>query len=360
MKEKITIKKVDQSRLPQLDFNNIPFGQVFSDHMFVVDYKDGEWKDARIEPFGPMYMHPATMSLHYGQAIFEGMKAFKTDEGQPVFFRPEMHAKRINASAERLSMPALPEALFLDGLHQLINLDQGWIPTMPGGSLYIRPFMFATDEFIGVRPSESYKFIIFTCPVGPYYDRPVSLKADLKYVRAVPGGTGEAKAAGNYAGSLLPATLAREEGYDQVMWMDGKMFRYVQEVGTMNIFFVVGDQVWTPMTDGAILKGITRDSILTLLKDKRIKAVEKMVDIQELMTAYEAGDFKEAFGAGTAAVIASISKIAYRDVIMNFKPQQPGDLSVELKKEIEGIRAGTVADKFDWIVPVNVMSTSRI
>ena len=356
MKENITITKTSHSRLATVDFDNLPFGRVFSDHMFIADYENGAWTNARIEPFGKFMMHPANMALHYGQSIFEGMKAFKTNDGKPVLFRPEMHARRINASGARMSMPAIPESLFLEALHTLIGIDHGWIPNQQGSSLYIRPYVFATDEFIGVRPSESYRFIVFTCPVGPYYADPVSLKADTKHVRAVPGGTGEAKAAGNYGGALLPAQLAKAEGFDQVMWMDGKHFRYVQEVGTMNIFFVVGDEVWTPETDGAILKGITRDSIITLLGQSGMEVVQKQVDIHELMDAYKSGLLTEAFGAGTAAVVAPISKIAYQKEVMTFAAPKPDDLSVTLKETINGIRMGTIDDPYGWIVPVEVFS----
>ena len=240
MKYQINVSKTTQSKLPQLDFNHIPFGKVFSDHMFVADYKDGAWTDLRIIPFGYFEMHPANMTLHYSQTIFEGMKASKNKEGVALLLRPELHAQRLNASADRMCMPHVPEDLFLQALHELIALDSEWIPDLPGTSLYIRPYMFATDEFIGVKPSETYKFIIFTCPVGSYYDKPVSLVTEQTFVRAVNGLTGEAKAGGNYAASLLPAKLAKEAGYDQVIWMESPEFKKVQEVGTMNLFFVIG------------------------------------------------------------------------------------------------------------------------
>lgn len=352
MKYNITVSKTEASRLSSVDFDNIPFGRVFSDHMFVADYKDGEWQDLRIVPFGKFDMHPAAMVLHYGQAIFEGMKASKTVDGKAMFLRPEMHARRINASAARMCMPDVPEDLFLEALHALIDMDQAWIPPQVGSALYIRPYMFATDEFIGVKPSQTYKFIIFTGPVGPYYPKPVSLIAEQQYVRAVAGGTGEAKAAGNYAGSLLPAKIANEKGYDQVMWMDGTEFKYIQEVGTMNIFFVIDGKVITPATDGAILKGITRDSILNILKDKGYQVEERPLAIDEVVAAYEAGKLEEVFGSGTAAVIAHVAKIAYKDKEMILPPMEDRKVGAMIKAEIDGLRAGTIADERGWVVPV--------
>ena len=306
MNHKIKITKTTNSRLSSLDFDNIPFGKTFSDHMFVCDYKNGQWQDARIVPFGKFEMHPASMVLHYGQAIFEGMKATKSHDGKPLFFRPEQHSIRINASARRMSMPEFPADLFDEAIHALVGLDQGWIPPAKGSALYIRPYMFATDEFIGVKPSETYRFIIFTGPVGPYYPKPVSLLAETKYIRAAAGGTGEAKAAGNYAGALLPARLANEAGYDQVMWLDAKEFKYVQEVGTMNIFFVIDGKVVTPSTDGTILKGITRMSIIEILRNAGYEVEERRVSTDELIEAHSKGLLQESFGTGTAAVVAKL------------------------------------------------------
>lgn len=352
MKYTINITKTSDSRLQKVDFDNIPFGRVFSDHMFVVDYKDGAWHDARIVPFAPFSMHPASMVLHYGQAIFEGMKASKSHAGQPLLLRPEMHVRRLNASAARMSMPALPEELFLEGLHALIGLDSGWIPPQKGSALYIRPFMFATDEFIGVRPSSTYRFIIFTGPVGPYYAKPVRLLAEQTYVRAVPGGTGEAKAAGNYAGSLLPATLAKEKGFDQVMWLDGYEFKYIQEVGTMNIFFVIDGKVITPATDGAILKGITRMNIIQLLVDKGYSVEERPITTDEVIAAFKAGTLQEVFGAGTAAVVAHVAEVAIGEELLTLPALEDRKIGPMIKKEIDDLRAGLIEDKFGWLVPV--------
>lgn len=354
---RIKIKKTPASRLNQVDFDNIPFGRVFSDHMFIADYADGQWQDFRIEPFEPFSMHPATMVLHYGQSVFEGMKASKSHDGKPLFFRPEQHALRLNRSAARMCMPAFPEELFLEALHELVALDSDWIPPQEGSALYIRPFMFAMDEFIGVRPSDKYRFIIFTGPVGPYYARPVSLWVEQEYVRAVNGGTGEAKAAGNYAASLLPAKKAAERGYDQVMWMDAHEFKYVEEVGTMNIFFVIDGKVITPATTGSILRGITRDTVLTILRDKGYEVEERRLSIDEIVEASKAGVLQEVFGTGTAAVVAYVNKIGYGDLEMVLPGIGEDAVGKMVKHEIDGLRAGKIEDARGWIVPVKSEAT---
>ncbi|MCL4160042.1 UNVERIFIED_CONTAM: hypothetical protein GTU68_024653, partial [Idotea baltica] len=247
--------------------------------MFEADFVDGRWTNLVIKPFANFSLHPATLALHYGQSIFEGMKATKHVDGTPLLMRPEEHARRLNASAQRLCMAEVPEDLFLQAVHSLVSIDQAWIPPQEGSALYLRPYLFATDEMIGVRASTNYKFVIFTCPVGPYYAKPISLLADTVHVRATIGGVGEAKACGNYAASLLPAKLAKDQGYDQVLWLDGKESKFVQEVGTMNIFFVIDDVVITPSLDGAILKGITRKSVIELLIDKGYKVEERKLSI---------------------------------------------------------------------------------
>ncbi|MCB0628278.1 MAG: branched-chain amino acid aminotransferase [Saprospiraceae bacterium] len=355
MKYDIKVSKTKQSRLNEVDFDNIPFGRVFSDHMFVADYENGKWTDLRIVPFAPFSIHPASMVLHYGQSIFEGMKASKNENGQPMFFRPEMHAKRINASAQRMCMPDFPEDLFLEAIHSLVALDQGWIPPQEGSALYIRPYMFATDEFIGVRPSDTYRFIIFTGPVGPYYAKPVSLIAEQTYIRAVAGGTGEAKTSGNYAASLLPARVAQEKGYDQVMWMDGKEFKYIQEVGTMNIFFVINGKVVTPATDGAILKGITRDTILILLREKGYEVIEKPLHIDEVVAAFDRGELQEVFGTGTAAVVSHVAKIAYGDRVLELPAIEGRKIGPMIKDEIDGLRSGRIEDTHGWVEEVKTL-----
>jgi len=353
MNYKIQVTKTQQSRLSQVDFDNIPFGRIFSDHMFVADYQNGQWINPRIEPFERFSIHPAAMVLHYGQAIFEGMKASKSKDGKPLLFRPEMHSQRLNRSADRLCMPHVPEDLFLEALHQLVGLDANWIPPQEGSALYIRPFLIATDEFIGVRPSEKYKFFIITGPVGPYYPKPVSLWVEQHYVRAAEGGTGEAKAAGNYAASLLPAKLAQEKGYDQVMWMDGHEFCYIEEVGTMNIFFVIDGVVVTPATDGTILRGITRDSIITILRDHGYTVEERRISIEEVVEAHQSGKLQEVFGTGTAAVVAHVSRIGFQDMALELPPMESRKVGELAKAEINALRAGTAVDKRGWIVPVH-------
>ncbi|NJB86602.1 branched-chain amino acid aminotransferase [Lewinella marina] len=348
----IRVERVQQSRLDTVNFNDLPFGKIFSDHMFVSDYRDGEWTDDRIIPFGHFTMHPASMVLHYGQAVFEGMKASLHEDGTPLLLRPDEHAKRINASARRMMMAEFPEDRFVEAISQLVALDKDWIPPTEGSALYLRPYMYATDEFIGVRPSESYRFCVFTAPVGPYYAKPVRLVVEQEYVRAVPGGTGEAKAAGNYAGSLLPAHLAQQRGFDQVVWMGGPNRKQIQEVGTMNIFFVIDGEVITPATDGAILKGITRKMFIQILKDRGIPVTERVIEIDEVVAASEAGTLQEMFGAGTAAVVSHVSELQYKDKLMTLPPVEGRKIGPMLKRYIDGLRAGKVEDPHGWIVRV--------
>ena len=347
----LKINKIAQSKIAEVDFDNIPFGKVFTDHMYVADYKDGQWSDMRIEPFAPFSVHPANIAWHYGQAIFEGMKATKHEDGTPMLFRPEEHSIRINKSAERLAMPHFPKDAFIEAVYQLVKLEGQWIPKQEGSALYLRPFMVAMDEFIGVQVSKTYKFIIFCCPVGPYYSKPLKLKADETFIRAAVGGTGEAKAAGNYAGSLLPTKIANEEGFDQIMWLDAKEFNYIQEVGTMNIFFVIGDKVITPSTDGAILKGITRKSLIDILQTKGYTVEERPISITEVMAAAQSGELTEVFGAGTAAVVANVEAIGYKGALQKFDISQY-KIAPMLKDTINGIRSGRIEDTNNWTVKV--------
>jgi len=348
----IKITKTSQTSIDKVDFDDIKFGHLFSDHMFMVDYEDGAWKDPQIIPTQELSLHPGNMALHYGQSIFEGMKATKDTKGNPMLFRPEMHAKRLNASAHRMCMPEIPEALFLDGLRTLISLDSAWIPPHPGTALYVRPFMFALDNHIGVRESHTYRFMILTLPAGKYYPRPVGLLAFEDYIRAAVGGVGEAKAAGNYAAAMYPTKLAKEAGYDQVLWLDAIEKKYIQEVGTMNIYFVIDGTVVTPETDGAILKGITRDTILQVLKSKGIPVEERKLSIDEVVAAHENGTLEECFGSGTAAVIAQVNRIAYQGKDYNLATEFK--VATMLKATIDGLRNGTVKDEWGWteLLPV--------
>jgi len=346
----IPVEKVQQSRISTVDWDNLPFGKIFSDHMFLADYVDGKWVNDRIVPFGQFTIHPASMVLHYGQAIFEGMKASKLEDGTPVLLSPIDHAKRLNASARRMMMAEFPEERFVEAISQLVALDKDWIPPAAGSALYLRPYMFSTDEYIGVRPSQTYRFCIFTAPVGPYYAKPVRLVVEQHYVRAVPGGTGEAKAAGNYAASLRPAYEAQQKGFDQVVWMGGPNMTQIQEVGTMNIFFVIDGEVVTPATDGAILKGITRKNFITILRDQGYKVTERVVEIDEVVEAFEAGKLQEMFGAGTAAVVSHVAELQYGDKLMTLPAVEDRKVGPMLKQYIDGLRTGTVEDKFGWLV----------
>ena len=352
MSTEIKITKSKKSKIADFDFDNMPpFGYAFTDHMFVADYIDGKWQNLEVKPLENLSLHPANLTLHYGQTIFEGMKAFLTKDDKPILFRPEMHAKRFNRSAIRMSMPTIPEEVFIDAVKTLVKLEANWIPKTVGSALYIRPLMIAMDDVVGVKPSKNYKFIILTLPSGPYYNRPLSLKAETEFVRAVKGGIGEAKTAGNYGASLYPFQLAKKEGYDQIMWLDGIHRKYVQEIGTMNIFFVIGDTLVTPKLDGAVLAGITRDSIIKLMKAKGYKVEERLISIDELTEAFDKGELKEVFGSGTAAIVAKIYKLAINDKIMNFDSEKY-EIANFIQNYINNVRKGNIEDEFDWIVNV--------
>ena len=350
LKYPISVSRTKESRLSQVDFQNLPFGKVISDHMFIADYDGEKWTDLRIEPFHKMELSPANLALHYGQSIFEGMKASKRN-GEPVLFRSGMHARRMNVSAERMCMPTIPEEMFLQGLKMLVDLDSDWIPEQEGYSLYIRPIMFATDEYFGVSASQKYRFLIFTGPVGPYYPKPVSLWVEEVFTRAAHGGAGEAKCAGNYGASLLPAQRAKANGYDQVMWMDSEEKKYVQEVGTMNLFFVIDNRVITPATTGTILRGITRDSFLTLLKDWGYVVEDRLLSIAEISDAYWRGSLQECFGAGTAAVVSHVSSITWRDRKFELPPvdEKHRPVGTRLKNHINQLRMGLLEDEYHWL-----------
>ncbi|GAB1447565.1 MAG: branched-chain amino acid aminotransferase [Bacteroidia bacterium] len=350
----IKINKTTQSRINQCDFENIEFGKIFSDHMFRVDFTDGKWGDPEILPYGPIPMAPSISAIHYGQAIFEGMKAFKSAEGKPLLFRPMDNIKRLNESAVRMGMPEIPEELFMEGLKQLVSLDRDWIPTKEGSALYIRPFMFATDDFVGVRPSNNYSFIIFGCPVNSYYPKPINVLVEEKFVRASDGMAGFAKAAGNYGISMLPTMEAKKKGYDQIIWTDGRSHQHVEESGTTNLFFVVNDTtVWTPALDGNILRGITRDSCIQLLKKRGLTVEERKVSVSEIIEAAKAGTLSDCFGTGTAAIIAKIAGIGYQGQDFMLPDPEKRDVSNWLYATIYGIQTGKLTDDFGWVVSVD-------
>lgn len=350
----LKITKVDRSRLDQLDQNNIQFAKIYCDHMLVADYKDGTWGQPEIMPYGDLTMSPATTFIHYGQAIFEGIKAYKSKDGQVRIFRPLDNFKRFNISAHRMAMAEVPEEIFLQGMKELISMDQDWVPTAEGSSLYIRPFMFATDEFIGVRPPTKFRFMIINSPAGAYYNKPIRIYVQDKYVRAFPGGVGYAKAAGNYAAAMYPTVEIQSKGYDQNLWLDGIEQKYIQEIGTMNVFFVVGDRVLTPSLDeGTILDGITRKSVIELLNDRNITVEERRISIDEILEFYDKGELLEVFGAGTAAVIAPIAELHYKGKDMVLPPQDTWLVSSSIKQELADIRYGVAEDKHNWMYPVN-------
>lgn len=349
----IVVHKTTKSRINQLDHSNIQFGKVYSDHMLVATYENGNWQHAEIKPYDNLSLSPATTFMHYGQAIFEGIKAYKDPQGNPIIFRPRDNWKRFNRSAERMAMPSLPEELFIDGLKQLVELDKDWIPTSDDTSLYIRPFMVAVDEFIGVRPAEKFLFMIITSPAGPYYSKPVSIYVHDEYVRAFPGGIGFTKAAGNYGMSMYPTQKVKEMGYDQILWTDGYEHKYVQEIGTMNVFFVLGDKVVTPdITQDTILQGVTRDSVITLLREKGVTVEERPLSIDEIQAAYHAGQLREAFGTGTAASIAPIRDLTYHNEKMTLPPVEEWENAKWLKKELADIRYGRKEDTHNWMLPI--------
>lgn len=340
------------SSIDQVDFDNIAFGKVFSDHVFVMDYVDGEWKRGSIEPFGPMSLSPSTMALHYGQAIFEGMKAYRQEDGSVSMFRPGANITRFNRSAKRICMPEVPEDIFMQALVELVSLDQAWVPDDSQSSLYIRPFLFATDAHVGVRPSFSYKFMIFTCPVGQYYNKPVRVKVETNFTRAARGGTGAAKAAGNYAAALLPTKLAQDEGYDQLLWTDAKSHKNIEECGTMNAAFVVDGKLLVPSTSDTVLAGITRDSALTLATDLGIDVESRVISVQELEEAAEKGLLQEAFGLGTAATVSVICTIGFAKFDYDLPVIADWIIAPQIKSALDSVRLGTGEDKHGWNIPV--------
>lgn len=351
----ISVTKVAQSKFETTDLSNLGFGKVFTDHMFIADYKNGAWTDLRIVPFEHIPMHPAMSSIHYGQSIFEGLKAKKDSDGNIIVFRPDMNIKRMNRSAKRMAMPEISEEIFFEGLNQLLKLENKWIPEGEESSLYIRPFMFSTDEFVGIRRSDTYKFIIFTCPVGAYYSAPVKVYASTDYVRAFPKGTGYAKTAGNYARAILPAEEVMKKGYNQILWLDGIEFKYLQEIGTMNIFVVIDGVVLTPSLDeGTILPGVTRDSVISILKDLNIPIEERKVSIDELIEASQNGTLEDAFGAGTAATISFIESIGYKDLDLKLPAIEDRSVSNQLKNILQTIKDGKSVDKFGWMYKINI------
>jgi branched-chain amino acid aminotransferase len=341
---------------PKPDQKNLGFGKYFTDHMFIMDYTDGKgWYDPQIVPYQPLALDPATSVLHYGQAIFEGMKAYLTADGRILLFRPRKNIERINASDDRLCMPPIDVDFGVEAIKTLVRLDTDWIPTVDGTSLYIRPFVISTDPFLGVRASNTYKFIIILSPVGAYYPQgiaPVNIYVEQEYVRAVRGGTGFAKAAGNYAGSLKAQSIAAKKGYVQVLWLDGVERKYIEEVGAMNVFFKIKGEVVTPALEGSILPGVTRESVIFLLKHWGMKVSERKISIHELHDAYKKGEFEEAFGTGTAAVISPIGELNWNGNKMIINNSKTGEVAHKLYDALTGIQYGRLKDEFGWTTEI--------
>ncbi len=339
------------------DETKLGFGQVFTDYMFIMNYTTGQgWHDARITPYAPLSLSPAAMCLHYGQEVFEGMKAYRGENGEIRLFRPMENFKRLNSSNERLVIPHLDEALAMEGLLELLKVEKDWVPHAEGTSLYIRPFIIAVDPFLGVRPGDEYLFMIILSPSGAYYAsglNPVSIYVEDKYVRAVRGGMGYTKTGGNYAASLIGQDEAHKQGYSQVLWLDGVEQKYIEEVGAMNIFFVIGDEVVTPILQGSILPGITRKSAIELCKSWGLKVSERRLSIQEVADAYDRGELKEVFGTGTAAVISPVGLLKWDDKIMEINHNQIGAISQKLYDTMTGIQWGRLPDPFGWSMVVD-------
>lgn len=338
------------------DASTLQFGKVFTDHMFMMDYKEGQgWHDPRIIPYQPLTLDPSCVVFHYGQTVFEGMKAYVTKDGEVQLFRPEKNFQRLNQSNERLVIPQIDEEFALEALKKLVSIDKEWIPTAEGTSLYIRPFVIATQPYLGVAPSTQYKFIIIMSPVGAYYKEglnPVKIQVESEYVRTVKGGTGTAKTGGNYAASLKAQEISGQKGYSQVLWLDGKEHKYVEEVGSMNMFFKIDGKVVTPELNGSILPGITRDSIIQLLKYWNVPVEERRIAIDEIFEAHANGKLEEAFGTGTAAVISPVGELLLKDEKIILNDGKTGEISKKLYDTLTGIQYGTEADPFGWTVKV--------
>lgn len=347
---KIDIQRSSRSKVPDTDFDHLPFGSVYSDHMFLADYADGEWGNLRIRPFGRISVSPATPAIHYGQSIFEGLKAHHGPAGEALVFRPYDNHRRMNISAERMCMPALPEEIFMESISELLSIDRKWIPTANGSSLYIRPFMFSSDEYIGIRPSLTFTYMVILSPVGFYYSNPVRVKIETHYTRAAQGGTGYAKAGGNYAGAIYPAKLAQDQGYDQLIWTDGKSHEYIEESGTMNVMFVIDDILVTPVLSDSILAGITRDSVLQLARSWGMRVEERKISVREIITSLESEKVQDVFGVGTAATIAPIQSIGYKGKDYILPTVARREVSSRLHEELDGIKHGTHPDPFGWVV----------
>ncbi len=343
---------VAASRLAELDFDNLEFGKHFADHMLVADYADGAWQAPRIVPYGEMSFSPALSALHYGQAIFEGLKAYRQASGGVALFRPRDNWQRLNISAERMCIPPVPEEIFMQGLAELVALDAAWVPARPGMALYIRPYMFSTDALLGVRPADTYRFVVITCPVAAFFTKPLRVRFEEHYVRAAVGGAGFAKNAGNYGAAMLPARLAQDEGYHQLIWTDASEHRYIEESGTMNVLFVVNGCLITPAISTSILDGITRRSVLQLARDWGMDVQERRVSSLEIGEALQAGTLQEAFGAGTAATIAPFATIGYQGRDYDLPALTATSFATRAGAALTAIRTGQAPDPHGWMLQI--------
>lgn len=344
----IKVIKTKHSKLPEVDFNRLEFGNHFSDHMLIADCLDGKWSEPEIVPFANLSISPATAALQYGQTVFEGMKAFRMQDGNINIFRIDKHYERFNRSLARMCMAQIPYEIFQEGMMQLVALDKNWVPSPEEGALYIRPFMFATDAVLGVKPSSGYRFIILTGPAGNLFSKPIKVKVETDYVRAAKGGTGSTKCGGNYGGGLYPTKLAREQGYDNVIWTDAKEHKYVEESGVMNLMFALNGKLITPPLSDTILDGVTRDALLTIARHKGIIVEERPVSIDEIKQSFKANNITEAFGVGTAAVVAPIDTIGIDDMDYKLPVYNDNSLMFQLKKQLEAIRFGMAEDIYNW------------
>ncbi len=344
----IATARTAKSRINDIDWNNLEFGKYISDHMLVVNYDNAQWSDMEIKPFGEMAFTPAMLALHYGQSVFEGMKAFKNTNGDICIFRPQKHSERLNKSLTRMCMPPIPEEMFLQSLHALIEFDQNWIPTSEGSSLYIRPVVFATESRFGVKISDQYAYVLMTSPVGPYFSNPVRIKIEESYVRAAEGGAGFAKCAGNYGGAFYPTQLAREQGFDQILWTDAKEHKYIDEAGVMNAMFIIDRVLVTPALSTSILDGVTRDTIINLAPSLGVTVEQRRISVEEVINGITSGKLTEAFGAGTAAVVSPIASVSFKDQEYHLPAVASDSFQLRVKEKLNNIRMGIEDDTFGW------------
>ncbi len=344
----IKVSRTKNSRLAEVDFKKLEFGKHLSDHMLVADFYQSEWHNPQIVPFANLSLSPTTLALHYGQTVFEGMKAFRMQDGKVNIFRIDKHFERFNRSLRRMCMAEIPFEIFQEGMMQLIDVDKNWVPVQEGGALYIRPFMYASEAKFGVKPSDEYRFIIFSGPVGSLFSKPIKVKVETEYIRAAKGGTGYVKCGGNYGGSLYATKLAKEQGYDNVIWTDAKEHKFIEESGVMNLMFVIDGVLLTPPTSDSILDGVTRDTLLVIAKDMGFAVEERPISVEEIKQAFINKTITEAFGAGTAAVVAPINTIGIDEIDYTLPAYTDNSLMYQLKNRLDAIRFGTTEDLYNW------------